>query len=251
VRAAASRPEVALHVDVWRVPLDARSFHGNALLSAHERERRDRYLSAEAASQFAAARHALRRLLGLRLDVDGARLRIDAGTHGKPFLPDHPQVRFSVTHAGALALIAFSDEAEIGIDLEYASSFAAASHLWPLACNASERRWLEQHPDQSERAFARLWTRKEALLKALGTGLASEPAGIDLSAQIEAKSGAVVVPLPGREQAPTLIWADLAPSDDALCAVAVVAASAQASIEVSWHDEAGMARHLPPTWRRP
>ena len=233
---SAASPGHACHVDVWRIALATTSRDDAAalaLLSAPERARHERYLDAAAAREFAAARAALRRLLGLRLGVAPALLRIERGPHGKPFLPEHAGTRFNAAHAGGFAAIAVSGDAEVGIDLELAAAFDARRPLREVVCNDAERRWLAAHPEQADRALGRLWTRKEALLKALGTGLAIEPAGVDLSAQIRASGGTIAIAAPGGMVAATLAWTDVALGDDVLCSAAAVVAHAGATLVVA------------------
>jgi len=233
MRAIEPVPDATCAVDVWRVPLQGT--HDLTLLSAPERARHQRYVNPVAAQGFAAARSALRRLLAARLGVDAGSLRIEAGPQGKPFLPDHPATRFNVTHAGGLALIALCDACEVGIDLEWPASFATEGPLASIACNAAERRWLDAHPRDAARALGRLWTRKEALLKALGTGLVHEPARVDLSTQIEVSRGETT--LDAADGASRLAWADLAPLGDAFGAVAAVVPLSGTTIAVHWRDD--------------
>ena len=105
-----------------------------------------------------AVRAALLRLLGVDdLDVD---------ERGRPWSPG---VSFSVSHSGSLGLIAIAEgEQRIGVDVE---QFRGRRDVRALA-----DRFF--HPDEAaaigddRAAFFRCWTRKEAVVKALGLGLA-------------------------------------------------------------------------------
>jgi 4'-phosphopantetheinyl transferase superfamily len=99
-------------------------------------------------------------------------LRLCLGEHGKPFLRDHPELRFSLSHSGATAVVALSRASPIGIDLEY---HRPRPHALAMA-----KRWLADGSEYglvplvgSERdvAFLRLWTIHEAFAKAIGCGL--------------------------------------------------------------------------------
>ena len=213
----------ACAVDVWRLPLDGRAAVDHGLLSDDERRRLAAFRSMAAAHRFGATRTALRRLLAARLSVDARSLDIATGPIGKPFLPAHPALRFNVSHAGALALVALCEQADVGIDLEPAASFADASRLWPTVCSDAEQRWLAAHPERAVQAFGRLWTRKEAVLKALGSGLAAGARAVDFSTHMAATSGTTS----------GVAWQDLTVADAGFAALAAVGAG---PLQVRWHD---------------
>lgn len=86
--------------------------------------------------------------------------------NGKPYLP---RVCFSISHAGAVALCALSDEA-VGADVE---ETGPPDPLLLPALRPEERAYLEALPEcRRASAFCQLWTRKESLLKARGGVLA-------------------------------------------------------------------------------
>jgi 4'-phosphopantetheinyl transferase len=95
------------------------------------------------------------------------------GPHGKPALaPPADGLRFNVSHTGELLLVAVAPGREVGIDAEpvgRARPLASTAHSW---LGDPESRALERVPPQErERALLRLWTLKEAYLKAAGVGL--------------------------------------------------------------------------------
>jgi 4'-phosphopantetheinyl transferase len=97
--------------------------------------------------------------------------------HGKPRLAGNAQpesgIEFSISHSGSLCLIAVSS-GPVGVDLEI---------LRDLECEAIARKEFAEAeaesirlapPEVRVKAFLELWVRKEALAKALGTGLNRE-----------------------------------------------------------------------------
>ena len=91
------------------------------------------------------------------------------GEQGKPYLPGHPDVHFSLSHSGTWVLCALSD-AELGCDVEGPRRFdpALARHFF----HPDETAWLfSLPPREQDAAFLRLWTLKESYLKAVGLGL--------------------------------------------------------------------------------
>ena len=172
-------------------------------LDADERARVDRYLVPEPARVFARTRAALRVLLGRRLGADAAAVRVGAGPHGKPFALDAPDLHFNVSHGGSLALIAFCD-LPVGVDVEAPGTLAPQPSLEEFACSPAELAWMQAQAAPREAALLRLWTRKEAVLKACGSGLAQPPSAIDLGPPAVSAGGVVVA------GSGPVRWADLA-----------------------------------------
>ena len=107
--------------------------------------------------------------------------------HGIPQyrLPSRPgRLRVSLSRSGNWCLIAAgldSRIAGIGVDIENGSA-ADFDGFQSLAMTAKERRQLRKVPSALKTRFqTRLWVRKEAVLKALGTGLATAPSVVDVS----------------------------------------------------------------------
>ncbi|MEY5100927.1 MAG: hypothetical protein RJA36_3646 [Pseudomonadota bacterium] len=163
-------------VQVWIAGLgaDAEQLRAcEALLSADELERALRFRLPELRRRYGVAHAILRRLLAAQLGADAASLRLVTGPHGKPALRDQPQLCFNLSHAGDRAMFALAWQRDVGVDLEPVSPDtevdAVARHVFsPEECDA-----LAELPGAERReAFFRIWTRKEAYIKALGLGLA-------------------------------------------------------------------------------
>jgi 4'-phosphopantetheinyl transferase len=165
-----------------------RSCDVDALLDADERSRAARFRSSDARDRFVAGRALLKTLLGasLRRLPSAIRLRVEAT--GQPVLlePDSG-VHVSISHAGERVVVACASR-EVGVDIERLRPLPGALDLARRFFDASEAASLEREPvaHRSE-AFLALWTKKEALLKARGLGLAG-----GLAAPLEA-SGAFMV----------------------------------------------------------
>ncbi|WP_181783318.1 4'-phosphopantetheinyl transferase family protein [Pseudonocardia pini] len=166
-------------VDVWWArPVDpAGAPHLLALLDAHERARIDRFRRPADQARYLGA-HALARLvLGSRLGLDPAAVVIDrtcrcGEQHGKPRVPG---LEFSLTHSGDRVGVAVSAAGPVGLDVEELRDLAALDGLAEHALSPAEPRPPDGH------AFLRVWTRKEALLKATGEGLSSPMNAITLA----------------------------------------------------------------------
>lgn len=94
----------------------------------------------------------------------------DQGPHGKLRLRGaQAWLRFNLSHSGELTLIAVARDAEVGIDVE---RIRPAPEMQAIA-----RRWLGRDDISGQTEFFRAWTRHEAMVKALGVGLAGPVAG--------------------------------------------------------------------------
>ena len=87
--------------------------------------------------------------------------------HGKPFLKDHPEIHFNISHCKNGILVAVADQ-PIGVDIE---SFRDVSDsLIRYTMNEEESRIIAES-DDPVRTFTEYWTKKEAVFKLRGTGI--------------------------------------------------------------------------------
>lgn len=146
-----------------------------SVLSAGERRRAERLGNPRARHRFIAGRARLRHLLGDRLGVSPHGIELTEGEHGKPRLGRmhfSSGLRFSVAHADDISVYAFANEREIGVDLEPLRPLAEADNI--ARCFFSPREqavYASLGPWERQLGFFNCWTRKEALIKAIGCGL--------------------------------------------------------------------------------
>lgn len=141
-------------------------------LSRGEKEKASRIRRAEERMLFAVARGALRVLLGEATGVAAARISFAQGPFGKPFVAGPGGPHFNVSHSGAFALIGLSERRPIGVDIERLRAAGGEADLARSFFSNSEYRALEGlEGDALLRCFYRLWTAKEAILKACGVGI--------------------------------------------------------------------------------
>lgn len=144
------------------------------LLSDDERQRADRLLIAESARRYVVGRGALRQILGNVLNISPALVRFVVGPHGKPALADHTadSWQFNVSHSADAALVAVTRGRAVGVDLESKTHRLKRDELAARFFSESENRsYFELPEEQRAAAFYRIWTCKEAYLKAIGAGL--------------------------------------------------------------------------------
>ena len=174
-------------VRLWRVPLRGGEDALAALielLPADERSRMDAIQDAANKRRFAVARGALRLLLAHHLLEHPRNLVFAVGAHGKPYLPDVP-LEFNLSHSHDLALIAVSLSGAVGVDVERRAR--RPRELQAMArrvLSLPEQEWLARRPQaQRNGAFLRLWTCKEAVSKAAGSGFSAGFSGICIEPQ--------------------------------------------------------------------
>ncbi len=176
-------------VRVWRVRLDADEAQLSAceaLLSDDELERARRFRLPELRRRHSVAHALLRRLLAAYLGTQAAGLRFEPGPHGKPALRDWPQLRFSLSHAGEMALFALAWRREVGVDLEQVKPGVEVDAVARHVFSSAEREALSALAGEPrDQAFFRIWTRKEAYVKALGLGLAHPPQSFAVSSRAQ------------------------------------------------------------------
>ena len=105
--------------------------------------------------------------------VDGVPGRLRVGAWWAP--------RDGITGGGRSGGTAGGPGFGLGLDLERtdAPAFAGPQDLGPVAFSLPERMWIAgRAPGARPAARARLWTRKEALVKAAGTGFRDDPARV-------------------------------------------------------------------------
>ncbi|MEP5762425.1 MAG: 4'-phosphopantetheinyl transferase superfamily protein [Litoreibacter sp.] len=92
------------------------------------------------------------------------------GQSGKPYAPDAPS--FNISHAGQMIVVALHAQLPVGVDIETQTRHIHDGGLIKRVCHQEEAHWIAQQDERSQAlAFLRCWVRKEAVLKAMGTGL--------------------------------------------------------------------------------
>ena len=171
-------PLVPGEVHVWRVLLGPEGGPVDAgVLSDEERACADRFRRPEDRVRSLVSRAALRELLARYVGATPAALRFTTGPHGKPALgsgfASAAAPAFNVAHSGRLVLLAFA-MFDVGIDVEEVRAGVEVEDLARRFFAPEEAAALHATSQAGRvEAFFRIWTRKEAFLKAYGTGLSA------------------------------------------------------------------------------
>ena len=141
-------------------------------LSEAECQRLGSYRSKGAAERYVVTRSLVRIVLGAHVGADPRDVRVSLTGTGKPVADG---VHFNVSHSGDLILLAVSDERPVGVDVERRRPVPKVRALVDRWLTAEERVDLDRirrsGAGESD-AFLRVWSLKEARLKALGVGIA-------------------------------------------------------------------------------
>ena len=158
-------------------PHTVREEEALACLDGQERSRWQGFRLAGPRRRFVLCRAALRAVLCRQLGCENRQLSFAANRYGKPFaLVDGTPaaIHFNVSHGGAHGLIASAQEGRLGVDVEERVPRRDLDGLISSVLGPGEKAELALARGSDKLyLFYNLWTIKEALLKALGTGLSS------------------------------------------------------------------------------
>lgn len=210
-----------LGLTLWQVSLDVPLAAGDlAMLSPAEQDRAARFRFAHDARRYQVSHVALRLVLAQTLDLaDPAQLTWQHHAQGKPYLPTCDW-HFNLSHSGDWALIGVCRDHPIGVDLELSAPMPDADDLARRHFTAAEHTAYMSSPlNQRHATFLRGWTRKEACLKALGSGLSIEPHLFEAGLH----SGLQTTAIPSQEGLFDVDVISLTPPLDGTAALAAVA----------------------------
>lgn len=167
-------------VHVALSPDPAREAEAYGWLDEVERGAWEKYLP-RPRRQFTLCRAALRAILCGWFGCRNDQLSFGAAQHGKPFAMaggESIPLNFNVSHSGSHGLIALSVSGRLGVDIEERIPRRYLNELIQAVMGPEEQTELAALRGTAKlRLFYRLWTLKEALIKALGTGFSTDPAG--------------------------------------------------------------------------
>ncbi len=95
-------------------------------------------------------------------------IQIEVGEYGKPYLADHPEIKFNISHSGHIAVCTVSD-VDCGVDIEQISKPHEIMGVSKRFLSVKEQAAVLMSPNPNE-AFCRLWTLRESYVKMRGLG---------------------------------------------------------------------------------
>lgn len=150
-------------------------------LSAAEQERAASFRFEIHRDRYVRGRGMMRALLARRLGADPASLEFILGDKGKPSLVGDP-TGFNLSHSEGTAVFAVGNVGDLGVDVEGYDRRVDHAGLARRCFRESEIEWMEGFsPAERHLAFFRIWTAKEARMKASGEGFHLSPQRIELA----------------------------------------------------------------------
>jgi 4'-phosphopantetheinyl transferase len=175
---AASFQLVHDDVHIWSASLEQPAEYREKLfllLSFDERTRVERFYFEKDRNRYIIGRGLLRILLGGYLGLNPSTIQFTYGAYGKPALAEEVHGRaleFNVSHSNDMAVYIFTWDQPVGIDIEYIHSMKDMDDFALRFFTPDECALIRSLPmAQKQKTFFKLWTCKEAYLKAYGSGL--------------------------------------------------------------------------------
>ncbi len=159
--------------------------HLAALLSPDELARAGRFVTPELRRRFIVARGRLRQVLSAATAMPPTAIEFSYQKWGKPELPGKQSklagnLHFNLSHSVNKAVIALS-QAPVGIDIEVANRRVSAKTLEnQVICEREQPAWQAVGRLRQQEEILNVWVAKEALLKAMGLGIADGLQGVSL-----------------------------------------------------------------------
>lgn len=160
-------------VHVWRASLDAHYACGDRLktfLSPDELNRASRFHFERDRIRYSIGRGLLRLLIGRYLGRHPGAISFTYTLRAKPCLPSPATLGFNLSHSHGMALYAFADSAELGIDVEKHDPALDTEEIARNCFTPEEVRFILHGAEDRNERFFFLWSRKEAYIKARAEG---------------------------------------------------------------------------------
>lgn len=168
-------------IHIWCIDLD--NCNDNiTVLSEAEFERLNKFKLTINKKRYYTYRTALRRIISNYLNINPAKITFAKNKYGKPSLSSNlneKNISFNISHSNEKLLIAVTLKNDIGIDLEYTSDNRKVFDISSQVFTSQELKLLESVNNKVD-MFYRIWTRKEAFLKASGYGMFMDMSKINI-----------------------------------------------------------------------
>jgi len=176
-------------IHIWTIALDEDPAIVSSLvdmLSGDERVRAARFRTTELRVRFVVAHGALRTILSGYLGIPPGAVRFDTTQSGKPYVPG-AGLTFNLSRSEGLALCAITVAGQVGVDIERLRPVDDEDAIVHRYFAPGEMRQYEavRSPERTA-AFFSTWTRKEAFVKAVGSGLQRELSSFEVEVSPDA-----------------------------------------------------------------
>ncbi len=168
-----SNSSSAASIDIWAVHVqDLLAFDlARDLTDEAEKARAAQFHAFSDRETFIRGHGTVRTILASYLSLPPASLHLTSGPYGKPYLPRMSGIHFNWSHGGDYWLLAVTHSGSVGVDIEKEGRKLDWEGPASVAFHPAERFYVAQGGCAQIHRFYEVWTRKEAILKAVGTGL--------------------------------------------------------------------------------
>jgi 4'-phosphopantetheinyl transferase len=161
-------------IHVWQIDLETQIHNSKAYwsyLSNFEKSRANKFRFEIHKNNYIIRTGILRILLSNYIMCQPNEIEFKIGEFGKPKLTNS-ELAFNLSHSKSKAIIAFAINPQLGIDIEYIDEKIEAKQIAKNYFSAEDRTQLYALSDEKlANGFFNIWTKKEAFIKAIGTGL--------------------------------------------------------------------------------
>jgi len=140
-------------------------------LSINEQEQAKKYYDKVLANHYIISHGILRSILGYYVDQSPSSLELINNTHGKPSLKNS-NIEFNMSHSRNMVCYVIAFNNKIGVDIEFYNTTIDIMEMLELVFTKKEIELIKSLDiDEQYKTFYKSWTKKEALIKAVGRGL--------------------------------------------------------------------------------
>ncbi|EAZ94199.1 4'-phosphopantetheinyl transferase family protein [Crocosphaera chwakensis] len=175
-------------VHIWKKNLEQSSINVQKsfkILNEDEKDKAQRFRFEKHQKRFTIARSSLKQILSYYLLISPQEIEFEYNDYGKPKLLDKINklgLQFNVSHSEDIAIYGITCHSLIGVDIEYIRPMPEAENLAKRFFSKQEYEYISLLSSaEKEREFFKLWTVKEAYLKAIGKGISGGLEKVEIS----------------------------------------------------------------------
>jgi phosphopantetheinyl transferase len=143
-----------------------------SFLSKEEKVKSLRFRFARDRKSYTVVHGILRWMLGRHFGIPPGEVKINYNSYGKPSVSGYPrEMFFNLSHSSGVSVLAFDPEHAIGADVEGIDESFGFEPIVHHFFSLDEGQYIFGTEEISRQRFYEIWTRKEALMKAVGVGI--------------------------------------------------------------------------------
>jgi 4'-phosphopantetheinyl transferase len=156
-------------------------------LSDQEKAQAENFINISLKDRYIASHGLLRHLLAFYTGIEPQNIQYSINQFGKPFLKDtNCRIQFNMSHSKDYAAYIIALDSLVGIDIEWKDKTINFQEIAELVLSPTEINIFNKlNPREQFHAFYEIWTKKEAVIKAIGQGLSYPLKAIDIMNSIK------------------------------------------------------------------